>query len=77
MVLIPEICGFEQVSVLGYIAAKTERIELMSGIGTSGAQVIEGWHGSPFKRPLDERETLLISVARSCLATRAPTRAKP
>ena len=72
MVLIPEIYGFDQVSVLGYIAAKTERIELMSGIvnvfsrspaliaqsaatidalsggrftlgiGTSGAQVIEG-----------------------------------
>ena len=32
MVLIPEIYGFDQVSVLGYIAAKTERIELMSGI---------------------------------------------
>ena len=82
MVLIPEIYGFDQMSVLGYIAAKTERIELMTGIvnvfsrspaliaqsaatidalsngrftlgiGTSGAQVIEGWHGTPFKRPL-------------------------
>jgi len=82
MVLIPEIYGYDQMSVLGYIAAKTERIELMSGIvnvfsrspaliaqsaatidalsggrftlgiGTSGAQVIEGWHGTPFKRPL-------------------------
>ena len=82
MVLIPEIYGYDQMSVLGYIAAKTERIELMTGIvnvfsrspaliaqsaatidalsngrftlgiGTSGAQVIEGWHGTPFKRPL-------------------------
>jgi len=82
MVLIPEIYGFDQISVLGYVAAKTERIELMTGIvnvysrspaviaqsaatidalsggrftlgiGTSGAQVIEGWHGTPFKRPL-------------------------
>ena len=32
MVLIPEIYGFDQVSVLGYIAAKTDHIELMTGI---------------------------------------------
>jgi len=82
MVLVPEIYGFDQISVLGYIAAKTSRIELMTGIvnvfsrspaliaqsaatidalsggrftlgiGTSGAQVIEGWHGVPFRKPL-------------------------
>ncbi len=82
MVFIPEIYGFDQVSVLGFIAAKTSRIELMTGIvnvysrspaliaqsaatidalsggrftlgiGTSGAQVIEGWHGVPFRKPL-------------------------
>jgi len=91
MVLIPEIYGFDQVSVLGFIAAKTERIELMTGIvnvysrspaliaqsaatvdalsggrftlgiGTSGAQVVEGWHGVPFKRPLGRtRDTVDI-----------------
>ena len=91
MVLIPEIYGFDQISVLGYIAAKTERIELMTGIvnvfsrspaliaqsaatidalsggrftlgiGTSGAQVIEGWHGVPFRRPLGRtRDTVDI-----------------
>lgn len=91
MVLIPEIYGFDQVSVLGYIAAKTERIELMTGIanvfsrspaliaqsaatidalsqgrftlglGSSGAQVIEGWHGVPFKRPIGRtRDTVEI-----------------
>ena len=91
MVLVPEIYGFDQVSVLGYIAARTERIELMSGIvnvysrslaliaqsaatidalsggrftlgiGTSGAQVIEGWHGVPFRRPLGRtRDTVDI-----------------
>ncbi len=91
MVLIPEIYGFDQVSVLGYIAAKTSRIELMTGIvnvfsrspaliaqtaatidalsqgrftlgiGTSGAQVIEGWHGVPFKRPIGRtRDTVDI-----------------
>ena len=32
MVLIPEIYGFDQVSVLGYIAARTREIELMTGI---------------------------------------------
>ena len=32
MVLIPEIYGFDQVSVLGYVAATTERIGLMTGI---------------------------------------------
>jgi len=91
MVLIPEIYGFDQVSVLGYIAAKTTTIELMTGIvnvysrspaliaqsaatidalsggrftlgiGTSGAQVVEGWHGVPFKRPLGRtRDTVDI-----------------
>ena len=91
MVLIPEIYGFDQVSVLGYVAAKTTRIELMTGIanvysrspaliaqtaatidalsggrftlgiGTSGAQVIEGWHGVPFKRPIGRtRDTMAI-----------------
>jgi F420-dependent oxidoreductase-like protein len=91
MVLIPEIYGFDQVSVLGYLAAATERIELMTGIvnvysrspaliaqsaatidalsggrftlgiGTSGAQVIEGWHGVPFDKPLGRtRDTVDI-----------------
>ncbi|MEP6659419.1 MAG: LLM class F420-dependent oxidoreductase [Acidimicrobiales bacterium] len=91
MVLIPEIYGFDQVSVLGYLAATTERIELMTGIvnvysrspaliaqsaatidalsggrftlgiGTSGAQVIEGWHGVPFEKPLGRtRDTVDI-----------------
>ncbi len=77
-----EIYGYDLVSTLAFIAARTERIELMTGIlpvfsrspailaqtamtidtlsggrfilglGTSGPQVIEGWHGVPFKKPL-------------------------
>jgi F420-dependent oxidoreductase-like protein len=77
-----EIYGFDLVSTLAYVAAKTERIQLMTGIlpvysrspailaqtamtidtlsegrfilglGTSGPQVIEGWHGVPFSKPL-------------------------
>ena len=91
MVLIPEIYGFDQVSVLGFIAASTERIGLMTGIvnvysrspaliaqtaatidalsggrftlgvGSSGAQVIEGWHGVAFEKPLGRtRDTVEI-----------------
>ncbi len=77
-----EAYGYDLVSTLAFIAARTERIELMTGIlpvfsrspamiaqtaatidtlsggrftlglGTSGPQVIEGWHGVPFHRPL-------------------------
>jgi len=32
MVLIPEIYGFDQVSVLGFVGASTSRIGLMTGI---------------------------------------------
>ncbi len=91
MVLVPEIYGFDQVTVLGFVAAKTERIELMTGIanvysrspaliaqtaatidaisggrftlglGTSGAQVVEGWHGVAFAKPLGRtRDTIDI-----------------
>jgi F420-dependent oxidoreductase-like protein len=83
--------GFDIVSVLAYVAAKTDRVELMAGIlpvysrspaliaqtamtldtlskgrfvlglGTSGPQVIEGWHGYPFEKPLERtRDTIEI-----------------
>ncbi|MCP3935024.1 MAG: LLM class F420-dependent oxidoreductase [Actinomycetia bacterium] len=77
-----EIYGYDLVSTLAYLAGKTERMQLMTGIlpiysrtpaliaqtamtidalsggrfvlglGSSGAQVIEGWHGVPFRKPL-------------------------
>ncbi|MEZ5377008.1 MAG: LLM class F420-dependent oxidoreductase [Acidimicrobiales bacterium] len=77
-----EIYGYDLVSTLAYLAAKTTRLELMTGIlpvysrspaliaqtaatldalsegrfilglGTSGPQVIEGWHGYPFDKPM-------------------------
>lgn len=77
-----EVYGFDLVSTLAFVAGKTERMEIMSGIlpiysrsptilaqtgmtidtlsegrfilglGTSGPQVIEGWHGVPFSKPL-------------------------
>jgi len=90
-VWVPEAYGTDAVSVLGAIAAGTDRIKLGSGIvnvfsrtpallaqtaatldlisggrfilglGTSGHQVISGWHGVPFDRPLQRmRETIAI-----------------
>jgi F420-dependent oxidoreductase-like protein len=82
MVWIAEAYGFDAVSLLGYLAAVTDRIELGSGIlntysrtpaclaqtaagldavsggrftlglGASGPQVIEGFHGLPYAKPL-------------------------
>jgi F420-dependent oxidoreductase-like protein len=82
MVWVAEAYGFDAVSLLGYLAAKTERITLAAGIlpiysrtpalmaqtaagldavsngrfalgiGASGPQVIEGWHGVPYDKPV-------------------------
>ena len=80
--LVAEAYSYDAVSQLGFLAAKTERIELGTGIvpvytrtpsllamtaagldyvsngrfrlgiGTSGPQVVEGFHGIPFDAPL-------------------------
>ena len=86
-----EIYGYDLVSTLAFLAANTERVELMTGIiplysrspaliaqtaatidalsggrfvlglGTSGPQVIEGWHGVPFEKPMARtRDTIDI-----------------
>lgn len=91
MAWVPEAYGFDGVSLLGYLAAKTERIGLGSailnvfsrtpaamaqtgagldalsggrfelGLGASGPQVIEGFHGMAYKMPLTRvRETIDI-----------------
>jgi len=82
MLWVAELYSFDAVSILGYLAAKTETVELASGIfpiysrtptltamtaagldavsggrftlglGASGPQVIEGWHGVPYRKPL-------------------------
>lgn len=82
MLWVAELYSFDAVSILGYLAARTERAELASGIlplysrspaligmtaagldavsggrfvlglGASGPQVIEGWHGVPYTKPL-------------------------
>jgi F420-dependent oxidoreductase-like protein len=93
IVWVAEAYGFDAPSQLGYIAARTERIELGSGImpiysrtpaliaqtaagidvlsdgrfilglGASGPQVIEGWHGVPYDRPI-QRTREIIEICR-------------
>jgi F420-dependent oxidoreductase-like protein len=88
--------GFDAVSLLGYLAAKTERVELGAGIlniysrtpgallqtaagldnvsggraivglGASGPQVIEGFHGVPYDRPL-QRTREIVKILRQGL----------
>lgn len=82
IVFVPEAYSYDAVSGLGYLAAKTERVQLASGIlqlytrtptltamtaagldyvsdgryvlglGASGPQVIEGFHGVPYDAPI-------------------------
>ncbi|OJF15204.1 LLM class F420-dependent oxidoreductase [Couchioplanes caeruleus] len=82
MVVVPEAYSFDAVSQLGYLAARTRRMTLASGVmqlytrtpaltamtaagldyvsggrfslglGASGPQVIEGFHGVPYDAPL-------------------------
>jgi F420-dependent oxidoreductase-like protein len=93
IVFVPEAYSFDAVSQLGYIAARTERLQLASGIlqlysrtpaltamtaagldyvsggrftlgiGASGPQVIEGWHGVPYDAPVG-RSRELIEICR-------------
>ncbi|HEY0891148.1 MAG TPA: LLM class F420-dependent oxidoreductase [Nocardioides sp.] len=81
--------GFDAVSLMGYLAARTETVELGAGIlnvysrtpgamlqtaagldnvsggrvilglGASGPQVIEGFHGMPYDRPLTRTRELI------------------
>ena len=90
---VAELYSFDAVSILGYLAAKTETMQLGSailpiygrtptltamtaagldavsggrfilGLGTSGPQVIEGWHGVPFDRPLG-RTREIVEICR-------------
>ncbi len=41
------------------------------GLGVSGPQVVEGWYGQPFSKPL-QRTREYVSIIRQALARRAP-----
>lgn len=94
IVFVPEAYSFDAVSQLGFIAARTERVAIASGIlqiytrtpsltamtaagldyvsggrftlgmGASGPQVIEGFHGVPYTAPL-ARTREIIEICRA------------
>jgi len=93
IVWVAEAYGVDGPSQMGYIAARTERVQIGSGIlpiysrtpallaqtaagidalsdgrfilglGASGPQVVEGWHGVPYTQPL-ERTREIIGICR-------------
>lgn len=93
IISVPEAYSFDAVSQLGFLAARTERVELASGIlqlytrsptltamtaagldfvsdgrfvlgiGASGPQVIEGFHGIPYDAPL-ARTREIVDICR-------------
>ena len=94
LVWVAEAYGFDGASLMGYIAAKTETVQIASGIlpiytrtptliamtaagvdalsdgrcvlglGASGPQVIEGWHGVKYDAPIG-RTREIIDVCRT------------
>src|SRR5438874_7694753 len=93
VVWVAEAYGYDAATRLGYLAARTRRMELASGIlpiysrtpvllaqtaagldeisagrailglGASGPQVIEGWHGVPYDRPV-QRTREIVEICR-------------
>jgi F420-dependent oxidoreductase-like protein len=101
LIWVAEAYGFDSVSVMGYLAALTTRVEIGSailpiytrtptliamtaagldsmtdgrfhlGLGASGPQVIEGFHGVPYSDPLG-RTREIIEVCREVWKREAP-----
>jgi F420-dependent oxidoreductase-like protein len=101
LVWVAEAYGFDAPSMMGYLAAQTERVEIGAGIlniysrtptllamtaagvdylsggrfvlglGASGPQVIEGFHGVPYDRPL-ARTREIVEICRAVWAREAP-----
>jgi len=93
-VWVPEAYGFDSPTLMGYLAAKTERVEIGSailniysrtpsailqtaagldnvsqgrailGLGASGPQVIEGFHGVPYDKPLGRTREIVDLLRR-------------
>jgi F420-dependent oxidoreductase-like protein len=101
LVWVAEAYGLDSPSLMGYLAALTETVEIGSailpiytrtptliamtaagidtlsegrfhlGLGSSGPQVIEGWHGVPFSAPIG-RTREIIEICRAVWARQAP-----
>jgi F420-dependent oxidoreductase-like protein len=95
-VWVAEAYGFDSPTLMGYLAARTETVEIGSailnvysrtpgaiaqtaagldnvsggravlGLGASGPQVIEGWHGVPYEKPLT-RTREVVEIVRAAL----------
>ena len=95
-VWVAEAYGFDSPTLMGYLAAKTETVEIgaailnvysrtpgalaqtaagldnvsggraILGLGASGPQVVEGWHGVPYDRPLG-RTREVVDIVRAAL----------
>jgi len=95
-VWVAEVYGFDSPTLMGYLAARTETVEIGSailnvysrtpgviaqtaagldnvsegravlGLGASGPQVIEGWHGVPYEKPLT-RTREVVEIVRAAL----------
>ena len=95
-VWVAEAYGFDSPTLMGYLAAKTETVEIgaailnvysrtpgalaqtaagldnvsggraVLGLGASGPQVIEGWHGLPYDKPLG-RTREVVDIVRAAL----------
>ena len=101
LVWVAEAYGFDSPSLMGYLAALTERVEIGAailpiytrtptliamtaagidalsdgrfhlGLGASGPQVIEGFHGVPYANPLG-RTREIVSICRDVWRREAP-----
>jgi F420-dependent oxidoreductase-like protein len=101
LVWVPEAYGFDSPSLMGYLAALTEKVEIGAailpiytrtptllamtaagidalsdgrfslGLGASGPQVIEGFHGVPYSNPLG-RTREIVEICRDVWKREAP-----
>jgi F420-dependent oxidoreductase-like protein len=101
LVWVAEAYGFDGPSLMGYLAALTDTVQIGSGIlpiytrtptllamtaagvdalsdgrchlglGASGPQVIEGWHGVPYEAPV-ARSREVVAICRQVWAREAP-----
>ena len=108
VVWVAEAYSFDAISQMGYLAAKTERVEIGSGIvnvfsrtptligmtaagidyvsdgrfilglGASGPQVVEGFHGVPYEKPMQRiKEYIEVVPDGRGAARRSTTTARP
>ncbi|MGH3646535.1 MAG: LLM class F420-dependent oxidoreductase [Micromonosporaceae bacterium] len=95
VIWVAEAYGFDSPTLMGYLAARTERVEIGSailniysrtpallaqtaagldsvsdgrailGLGASGPQVIEGWHATPYDKPVGRTREVIDIVRRA------------